>query len=406
MPLIDLPQEILGNILLHLEPVDINRFGRVNHAAQSIVSPSNQTLWRSTYLHLFDDPQDARTLVVPVGKASDRADWDWHAETRRRLLALAWLRPDAPPETSLREHLQHLETVLNMVDTAKIGPTAAEVSAGIRPRIDDRSSLNIQHLGLLNQYRPRNRVEFLIHHARTDERGSISLWGSAGRPTTRSMSITQTGRPELASRLHVMYGTTAKERHEPKSLAAAKRIVYDWNRATEDTDYGPFHDSGNVNWLQLEAVHSVIARNFELCADGYISMPQGFCFAIPYRTLADPTAPDDWARVSGPWLGTYSFLAYEDLFAFNTAQGARPNLEDEPEACGDLMQVDLKLNPELKDDRRLKMVLPISHDLPALYFSGHSKSTSSYGARAAIGVRGFAALCPGGREVRWRFIIS
>ena len=117
--------------------------------------------------------------------------------------------------------------------------------------------------------------------------------------------------------------------------------------------------------------------------------------------------PEDWAGAQGSWVGTYAFLDYADLHSFNVGQrhGQRPSLEDEREACGDLMTLDIKLDSSLNNDPRLKTELPICDDLPMLYFSGVSRGfDGTY--RPPIGVRGSASLVPGGREVRWRFLIN
>lgn len=103
------------------------------------------------------------------------------------------------------------------------------------------------------------------------------------------------------------------------------------------------------------------------------------------------------------WI-SYVFLHWEDLVEFNRFQDqtTRPTLEYGPEACGGLMKLELKLDMSLRDDPRLKTDLPICDDLPPLYFSGLSKS---YDFQMATGIRGMACLAPGGREVRWRYIV-
>ncbi len=68
------------------------------------------------------------------------------------------------------------------------------------------------------------------------------------------------------------------------------------------------------------------------------------------------------------------------------------------------MNLDLRLDKTISHDPRLATSLPVCTDLPVLFFSGYSRGNGSpHG--AAIGVRGRASLVPGGREVRWRFII-
>jgi hypothetical protein len=206
----------------------------------------------------------------------------------------------------------------------------------------------------------------------------------------------------------VLYGRTVRERIDHGAKGAARRIVYDWGNPVTTNDYGPFQKDGSgvIDWKTLEAVTSVMLRHFEMGAEGRIAIPQGFCYSIPYRTLTDPTVPGDWARVTGSWIGTYSFLDYADLFSFNTDDNPRWTLEDTPEAHGDLMMLDLKIEPNLQNDYRLQTKLPRCEDYPVLYFTGTSRSFDHYGHRGmAITVIGSASMCVSRREIRWRFII-
>ncbi|KIW91056.1 uncharacterized protein Z519_07950 [Cladophialophora bantiana CBS 173.52] len=412
MQVLDLPREILAHILACLHPAAIACFGQTCKAAHDFVRPQHQMLWRTAFLHIFDDPNDAwsmmpgHQLLVP-----DRA-WDWHQELCARLMALRGVQSKRCGSDSCAE--AYLSALLDILDTAKFAPNARDIANGKMPEEDDRTtSLNLQILSGLTAY--RDGIESLIHdsgtqkvlpHARSDERVS----GGTLR-FTKSMALSENdrNRPESASRLHVLYGLTSRERIEHKARGAARRKVYNWSLSGPDNDYGPFRrdGTGKVDWLLLEAVFSVMSRNFSMCAEGRIAMPQGFCYALPHRTLADPTIPHDWARVTGTWLGTYSWLDYLDLFAFNNFNrdsGAHPTLDDEPEDSGDLMRLELKLDDVVASDPRLTTTLPVCTDLPVLYFSGLSRGHVGIH-RPVIGVRGCASLVPGGREVRWRFII-
>lgn len=414
MAFLGLPQELLSNILSFLEPNSIIHFGQTCKTALEFVSPRNQILWKSAFLHVFDDPRDALSTTPGSNPDSMVADFDWHRELTKSLLALREIQSRSCGADVRAEN--HIDALLNILDTAKFAPTTGDIAKGKLPQEDDRnSSLNLQILSNLSQH--RDGIESLIHDLGTYRflrltKGDDSHFNSLGRPITRSMTLTDNERfrPESAARLHVLYGLTNREQLQFKARGAARRKVYDWSLSGPDNDYGPFKrdGSGEVDWFLLEAIYSVIARNFTLCVDGRIAMPQGFCYSIPHRTLTDPTIPEDWARVTGSWLGTYSFLDYADLFAFNTWDGefgARPTLEDEPEDCGDLMKLELKLDDTLSSDPRLRPSLPISTVLPPLFFSGLSRGYAGMH-RPVIGVRGFACLLPGGREVRWRFIIN
>ncbi len=69
--------------------------------------------------------------------------------------------------------------------------------------------------------------------------------------------------------------------------------------------------------------------------------------------------------------------------------------------------MELKLDESVKDDWRLKTDIPAEDDpaYPKLYFRGLSRGQGFTGNPVTV-VKGFAALVPGGREVRWKFIIA
>jgi hypothetical protein len=302
---------------------------------------------------------------------------------------------------------QHRLALLDIIDTAKFAPTESELANGKHPGLDDRSSLNLQSLFRTDQD-SRGLERLVFDNNETRNPGLLFDWPFS-RPLTRSMIQAASAaeldkeRPESALRLHALYGITMRERRENRYLGRARRKIYNWNLTNDSTDYAPFlkDGSGKVNWNLLEGARSGISRNFEYCVDGRISLPHGMSFAIPHRTLSDPTTPNDWARVQGSWLGTYAFIDYSDLLAFNTAHNP-PELTNEPEACGALLRTELKLDPSVKDDPKLRTKVPMSSDLPPLYFSGVSRGQGQLLAT----VKGFAALVIGGREVRWKFVVA
>lgn len=409
MHLLELPQELLAHILNYLSPSDIINFGRSCQRARSFVDPENKLLWQSAFLHTFDDPQEAWCHFTPTARKLNQhaeAEFNWHTELKRRFTALQaidinWtgdflVNGPSPDDT--------IDTLLDMISTARSAPTQREVELGRLAVTDDRSSRNIALLP--TPYKFSIRFDRLVrgsYQQKSEENGS-ALWHSPGRPTTRSMAGAPGPRTEAACKLHVLCGVTELESKDHRALGAARCIVYDWDLTNEVNEYGPFKDdgSGDVDWPRLEAVCSVVTHQFGRAVQGRMTLPQGFDYSIPYRTLIDPTEPNDWARVTGTWCGTYVFLNWEDLLEFNTMT-QRPSLEDGPESCGGLMKLELKLNEDLKDDPKLNTNLPICTDLPPLYFSGISRSSDFY---MATIVRGMACLTPNGKEVRWRFIIK
>ena len=283
------------------------------------------------------------------------------------------------------------ETICDIIDTSA-GPSSRDIRA-----LEDAFDASPSSESLICDFH-ESRPQILSPR--------VSMSGH--RPTTRSMSISPV--PTAAqSRLHTFYGLTFPELASRAAKGPARRLVYDWSMTDATADFGPFHkdSSGTVNWPLLEACSACISWNFEMVVDDRWPLPVGFRYSVPYLTLTDPTIPEDWARVTGQWFGTYSFLDYHDLFHYNVGyrEGSRPLLDQHDEAHGDLMSLNLKLDPKVETDWRMKSSLPICDDLPPLYFSGTSQG---YGGsvRPLIGVRGRVNLCPGGREVRWRFLIS
>lgn len=411
--LIDLPQEILGNIVSFLKPKDIISVGRTCQRAHSFIGRSNQILWRNAFLQIFDDPEEV-WAKLPSSCSAPRTDWDWLQVLERRLRALAALYRRWPRDEDAELAEQHRTAILDIIDTAKYAPSQSDIAQGKLPHVDDRSSLNVQLLADIPE-RFHGFDRFVFDIDKKDGAPSSTSYDNPWdtvRPITRSMSYAarEDNRPMSAARLHTLYGMTMRERLDHRSRGLARRKVYNWSLTNASTDYGPFmlDGSGRVNWPLLEGACSTITRNFEFTVDGHVSLPHGMNYSIPHRTLPDPSVPHDWARAQGTWLGTYAFIDYSDLLAFNTgialSSNRRPDLTDEPEACGALLRMEIKLDNSVKDDRNLRTNVPMCTDLPPLYFSGSSRG-HGYTHPMTV-VKGFAALVPGGREVRWKFIVA
>ena len=403
--LIELAPELLENILSFLQPHDLVSFGSTCHEANAFIRPNNQVLWRSTFLQVFDDPRNAWKSLLPTARAANycrETQWDWYRELRRRLLAFKMMR-ESDGEARQWFSGKTADTIIEIYETA----SSSEVHLR---QTQQGTSLNLDFLD--RYFSSSLHAERIIHDFHADiEPFSIPLDAipDLDRPLTRSMVARQRV-PESASQLHVLYGLTEREVCSKRAKASARGIVYDWAVTGPDADYGPFQKdkSGLINWQALEAVTSLMIRNFDAVRSDHLRTPRGFQYNLP-NLIPKNSLPDDWAGVSGAWVGTYAFLDYRDLVHYNFAhqpghpQG--PGLDTYEEACGDVMQLQVKLDQdgELKDDWRLRTNLPVCEDLPMLYFSGTSGGYRSR--RSRIAVRGTVSLVPGGRQVRWRFLI-
>lgn len=298
MSLSALPVELLTYICSYLLPDDIVHLGATCRQAKELTRPSNNLLWQRAFMHLFDDPRHGFTAREEIKSATSIATPSisatyWHDRLQRRCRALKAIHPDAYGSydefgTNAEEIM---ETILDIIDTAKPGPTSLEIAAGERPQIDDRRSLNLQILSPI--VATWSRLENLIHdcHVPDDDEDPPNI------RVTRSYTMARKNGPrsDAAKKLHVLYGKTTREQLEYGAKDRARRIVYNWNTPTAVNEWGPLKKdgSGEVDWTILEADASVMLRQFEMGTAGRLAMPQGFCYALPHRTLMDPTTPDD-----------------------------------------------------------------------------------------------------------------
>lgn len=422
MQLLQLPRELLAQVLYNLTDVrDLVSLSSTCHTARLFCSEDNSLLWQCIYLRNYDDPRQT-PLFVPEAGLGICQTWEddkcWYQELKKRYSVLRKLRYIEYRNEELNddEAGAMIDVILDMVDTAKAAPTSVEVGKGAKPRVDDRClSLNLTHLP---QHPPSDEFDSFIRGLpiRPYSVGAHMPGGwessTASGPVTRSratMSSDKTVRSDAAYRLHVLCGISPQEQNDEKYLAKARRVVYDWDTTNANNDYGLYKPdgSGEIDWRRLDATMTVASRQFCMAVRARMNIPIGLCFSIPNRILLDEKLPEDWARCTGQWSGTYVFLHWEDLVEYNLSRDAphRPTLDNGPEACGGLMKMELKLDMRLAGDKRLHTDLPVHEDerYPPLYFSGLSRS---YDYQMTTGVRGMVCLIKGGREVRWRYIIQ
>ncbi|KAJ4302988.1 hypothetical protein N0V90_001879 [Kalmusia sp. IMI 367209] len=401
--IVDLAPELLELILSYLEPRHLASYGMTCRRARDFIRPSNQLLWKQTFLHVFDHPKHVWETLVPAARAENRlreSTWDWHHELVRRVkVCHLVLEQDKEAIAAQIEHV--VSTLLDIQQTASR-------RASVGP--DSPVSLNVLYLKrLVHRSRDFDCIVHDFDRAITSVALPMDMIPDLDRPLTRSMLGRRVDAPEWASRFHIIYGPTEKEEESVRSKAAARAIVYDWSVTGPEADYGPFKKdrSGTVNIQAVEAISSLMHRIFDTSLKPYHLQPTGFDIHIPCYQPFDPSVPEDWAGVSGTWAGTYAFLDYRALVHYNFAHNMEHPLDlgNYEEACGDLMRLDLAIDDseELKQDKRLQSDLPYCKDLPKLYFDG--TSTRQATERPSIGVRGVACLATGGREVRWRLII-
>lgn len=329
--LVSLPPEILFQVICRLDHQDVLSFGRTCHAACSATTPDNHLLWQAVFLQKFDDPRDRWNSLTKSVRANLRErekSFHWFTELRRRMTALNYIAAEklAFDDKDDPEAEGVIETLLDILDTAKSTLTTEDIRAGKEARVDDRYlGLNLNLLPSNWQFTTqfdglvrgipastvRRNLDFSQYGSDSSATSMPGSWETSrapGRPLTRSqasLELDKIVRSDAGSRLHVLCGLTELENQDERFLGRARRITYDWSFTNVDTEYGPFKKDGNVDWRRLEAISSVVSRQFNLAVRGRMTPPLGFCFSLPHRTLIDPTIPDDWARAAGMWCGTY-----------------------------------------------------------------------------------------------------
>lgn len=414
--LLQLPVELLDAILSFLDPYELIAFAVTSKLAYSFASPSNQILWRSAFLHLFDDPTQAWAELPPTARkanAAIEASWDWYIQLSVRCSALKTL--SAKDEDWRRTHIgKSYDVLVNIIESSR-NPTWNKHSASGSPfrepfRCESKSIETLTKFFFDNPRAEKmvGRYEQVVRSGpeELEDKRPPQLFPFR-RPFTRSMATYADPISENASRFHVYYGLTPQIRLNVRAQAGHRRVVFDYTNVSEANDYGPFKSdgSGQVDWKVLEAIASLIGYTFENMATGHFEVPQGLSYSLPNIVGIDPDCPEDWAGVTRRWLGIYSFIDHTELYQLNAAfqQGLQPSLEHTHEAHGDVRTLELRLDKSLKCDPKLSTDLPVCHDLPVLYFSGRSRAVAAM--PSITSVRGTASLLPDGRHVRWRFIV-
>ena len=182
--------ELLDLVLSYLGPHDLTSFGRTCQRAYAFIQPTNTVLWRSAFLHVFDDPKNSWARLPPSARAENQTrevSWNWFLELHRRYTAFNDVC-EASNGTPLSS-IEHVVTaLLDVFETASF-------SGGV--------SKNLNFLDRLFCKAPG--AESLVHDYNRDA-GTISLpaeYLGDDRPITRSLVARGSIIPEWASRFHV-----------------------------------------------------------------------------------------------------------------------------------------------------------------------------------------------------------
>ncbi|KAI5478704.1 F-box domain, Skp2-like domain protein [Pseudohyphozyma bogoriensis] len=312
---LNLPPETILEILTLAGPYSASRFTSTSHYFHTFQCYS---LHKSLFLSLFDPPP-AHLLAQSTSDAGET--YPYREELERRCFAEGWIKDASKVDKLVRDQPEEIiERVLEaLVDIAVSRPPVSPFSPPSRNQL------------FLEKYFP------------SSSKSSLILRLGSTRTSLRS---------------------TPSNPH-PHTL-------YDMNNFSRSSSWGPFLSNSStisngrgwkVDWKKLEALAVVMGANLDeaigmggLRGEGWgdnggvgeVERPRGWESTREGKGK-EGGLERDWAGVEdGAFLGTYAFLDYRTFEHFNYHRNARytPSLEDETEAVGDCMRLELKLLPE------------------------------------------------------------
>ncbi|KAF5377965.1 hypothetical protein D9615_006704 [Tricholomella constricta] len=353
-----LPQEIIEDILLHLDPIEVARASECcNFLRLLVYNPNDQALWRELYLQQpFDDP---RKCVSPEGVR--RADIDWKG-TLQRIIRTRTVLCD-PHVCRPGERLSILYTLLEM--TTNVRPLTSPQN------VDDLSD-NLLWV-------------------------AASLGGSSFLDDVDSTASNE--EKQLCARLHTYFGITGNDTRRA-ARARSRAFVYDMRNYRPESDYGPLDSQGRVNWVHVQALHHVVSMHLVDLQEDESFKFAIFPMSLPFTQSVIPPGVDldkeqDWAGVNGLWRVSFCFCDHRELLRFNESDvDANGNLDISIFEAPDFGEVFRSLDVNL---RVVRTTPDANHpNRPIIHFFGEMPSTTST-------MTGFVKMTPD-KQVQWHFI--
>lgn len=277
----ELPREIIEEILVHCDPIDVAHVAQTCSGLNSIICHAPDcTLWRELYLgQPLDDP---RHTVSHLGSPRSRPI-DWKMELQQIIRAgsvvssaysLILLKPG-----ELHTILETLLQIVCQTISRRSEEPFGEVSSN------------------------------LLWVAAMFRGGFLDIIGEAYGPFIPQEDV------QRISRLHTYYGVTHGDA-KPRNLVQSRAYVYLMRNYRPETVYGPFLESGEVNWIHMQAIHHVMSMHLIALKEDedfdFVIYPM----SLPYTQtviLNDQEPENDWAGVTGSWLVSFCFCDHRDL---------------------------------------------------------------------------------------------
>ncbi|KAG2010019.1 hypothetical protein CC2G_012878 [Coprinopsis cinerea AmutBmut pab1-1] len=284
MELLDLPRELVEEILTFCHPLDVARVAQANRFLRSLVYDSEDSaIWRQLYLaQPLDDPRECIDIT-----GQKKLSVDWKVELQRFVRAQSVVAKKSLGRQG--ELGEILNTLVNLVMNTipKSDPLA---------RIGNNLTI----------------AQILLHDG----------WIDFVKEQDLNEKETQ-----LVNQLHTFYGLTDNDTRADARVKS-RSFVYNMKNYSWNNEFGPYNDDGTVNWVHVNAIRQVISRQLlstELDDDGldeetqYTIYPLGLPYIQPMLRDEVDTEPEpsDWAGVEGEWIVSFCFCDHRILIVFN-----------------------------------------------------------------------------------------
>ncbi|KAF8625986.1 hypothetical protein AX17_006710 [Amanita inopinata Kibby_2008] len=406
--ILKLPLELIERVLVHLDPIDVSRLAQTCRLAHSVVYDSgDDTLWRSLYLaQPLDDP---RRCVWYNGQPKTEPI-DWKAEVQR--VVRAWTVVE-----SVAHHRRHGRVGWR-------GMRDGEYGEVLRTLVDIVSCVT-----LLRERKSIEDVsESLLWAAAVLRLGFLDV----DPASAFGVRLTREER-QLRARLHVMFGVTRRDLRK-RARVRSRAYVYDLRRYRWDNDFGPFDETGRVDWEHVRMLQHVVAMHVlgpvveaEYQAEGEEEEEEGgedrigayeyalFGMSMPYTQIVaseeEAEARGDWAGVAGLWNVSYCFCEYGDLMRYNESSVSSffsvKHFVFKASILPGTEELDASVFESetfLEVFRTLEVELVVTHTMPdpehptkpVIYFAGEMRGTAST-------MTGRVQMTPD-EQVKWSFV--
>ncbi|EIW66016.1 hypothetical protein TREMEDRAFT_35450, partial [Tremella mesenterica DSM 1558] len=400
----------------------------------------DEVLWKEIHFKLYDDPREAGAFARP----RTRFRWRQRVQDRQELIRLF--------NTWDVDKYDGLKTKIDLISNTLLD-LYLDLPASPSPENNPLAREDTLNGAIIEPILRSDMFKHVITHLSTRET-TPALRPLNDQPGNPNRRVHREVINPILPRLHALLPPQFEKDIPADRLHRGflREAVYAASNYTYKNDWSPLTSEGKVNWTLVDAIGSIMMSNARdvLCLGeetwrravapmSYgVEAVRGWGFNHLRRPegLADEETWD-WAGVEGHWFGSYAFLDYADWIALNEPRLIQIrrsmntlDLSRYAEALGDLMRLDLVIDPSPEDDRHifghplhgsspartddglepLTTHLPSSDLLPPIYFHGRSaqqQGALTYpSASTANSVRGVVRLTADDPpQVRWTIMI-